>query len=398
MNIPISIDRARDWALRSPHAVFYGVLASNLADVMDDTIATACTDGKVIRWSPEFVASLTEEEIRFVLLHETLHCAQGHFWRLPANKDGNIAGDYAINATLSKVAGIKAPAGALLDAKFADMAEEEILASLAKPEPEDEHGQPNDDKGQGEGEGQGEGQGEPQQGQGEPDAGGCGGFCEAAPEAPEAKQTLAEKWQGAIMQADFVAKSTGAGSAPADMQRLIDAARVTSPDWKQEMADFVKSVISQRNDWSRSARRMATAPCIYPRRRADQIGQIVCVRDTSLSTTGAVLNAFNALIESAMADTNCGVIILDCDYDVGAEYRLAAGDAVPATAKGGGGTRFQPAFDRIAAIIAEGEAIAGVVYLTDLEGPQADACDLPVLWLCTTDLVADFGRTVKVKL
>jgi len=394
MNIPISIDRARDWALRTPQVVYYGVLASNVTDIMDSTVSSACTDGKVIRWSPKFVASLTEEEIRFVLLHETLHCAQGHFWRLPATKDGNIAGDYAINATLSKIAGIKMPKGGLLDAKFADMAEEEILASLAKPGPEDEQGQPNDDKGEGQGEGQ------PQEGQGQPDAdaGGCGGFCEPAPDAPGAKQTLAQKWEGAIMQADFVAKSTGAGSAPADMQRLIDAARVTSPDWKQEMADFVKSAVSQRNDWSRSARRMATAPCIYPRKRADQIGQIVCVRDTSLSTTGAVLNSFNALIESAMADTNCGVIILDCDYDVGAEYRLEAGDAVPATAKGGGGTRFQPAFDRIAAIIAEGEAVAGVVYLTDLEGPQADACDLPVLWLCTTDLVADFGRTVRVRL
>lgn len=398
MNIPIAIDRARDWALRSPHAVFYGVLASNLADVMDDTIATACTDGKVIRWSPKFVASLTEEEVRFVLLHETLHCAQGHFWRLPANQDGNIAGDYAINATLAKVAGIKAPAGALLDAKFADMAEEEILSALAKPEPEDEQGQPNDDKGEGQGEGQG--QGEPQKGQGQPDAdaGGCGSFCEPAPDAPEAKQTMAEKWQGAIMQADFVAKSTGAGSAPADMQRLIDAARVTSPDWKQEMADFVKSAVSQRNDWSRSARRMATAPCIYPRRRADQVGQIVFVRDTSGSVDGAVLNAFNALIESAMADTSCSAIVIDADASVRAEYRLAAGDAVPATAKGGGGTAFQPAFDRIAGIIEAGDAVAGVVYLTDLEGPQADACDLPVLWLCTTSNVADFGRTVKVNI
>ena len=83
MNIPIAIDRARDWALRSPHAVFYGVLASNLADVMDDTIATACTDGKVIRWSPKFVASPTEEEIPFVLLPDHWHTV----WILPPGDD-----------------------------------------------------------------------------------------------------------------------------------------------------------------------------------------------------------------------------------------------------------------------------------------------------------------------
>lgn len=370
MNLPISLYRARDWALRTPSTVFYGVLASNLIDIMDDSIETACTDGKVIRWSPKFLASLTEEEVRFVLLHETLHCANQHFWRLPLNKRGNIAGDYVINAILSKIAGLKMPKGGLLDAKYSSMAEEQVLALLPKDEDEEQEG----------------------------DGGGCGGFGEPAPDAPEASQTLSQEWTGAILQADIAQKSADAGKAPADMQRMIDAIKVSAPDWKQEMSDFLKSVVSQRNDWSRSSRRMASAPCIYPRKRADQIGQIVCVRDTSLSTTSAVLNTFNALIESAMADTNCGVIILDCDYDVCAEYRLSAGDAVPAIAKGGGGTRFQPAFDRVASLIESGEAIAGVIYLTDLEGPQADACDLPVLWLCTTDLVADFGRTVKVRI
>ena len=200
------------------------------------------------------------------------------------------------------------------------------------------------------------------------------------------------------MQADFVAKSTGAGSAPADMQRLIDAARVSSPDWKQELADFVRSAVSQRNDWSRSARRMATAPCIYPRRRADQVGQIVFVRDTSGSVDGAVLNAFNALIESAMADTSCSAIVLDADASVRAEYRLAAGDSVPATANGGGGTSFAPAFERVAGLMEAGEAIAGIVYLTDLEGEQVASSDVPVLWLCTNENVAPCGRTVRVRL
>mgnify|MGYP003652337050 CR=1 FL=1 len=370
MNLPISLYRARDWALRTPSTVFYGVLSSNLIDIMDDTIETACTDGKSIKWNPTWLASLTEEEVRFVLLHETLHCANQHFWRLPLNKRGNIAGDYVINAILSKIAGLKMPKGGLLDAQYSNMAEEQVLALLPKDEDEEQEG----------------------------DEGGCGGFGEPAPDAPEASQTLSQQWTGAILQADFAQRSAGAGSAPSDMQRMIDAIKVSAPDWKQEMADFVRSAISQRNDWSRSSRRMASAPCIYPRKRADQIGQIVFVRDTSGSVDGAVLNAFNALIESAMADTSCPAIVIDADYDVRAEYRLEAGDAVPATAKGGGGTAFQPAFNRIAGIIEAGDAVAGVVYLTDLEGPQAGACDLPVLWLCTTDNVADFGRTVRVRL
>lgn len=370
MNLPISLHRARDWALRTKETVFYGVCASNLLDVIDDSVETACTDGEVIKWNPTWLASLTEEEVRFVLLHETKHCSDQHFWRLPLNRRGNIAGDYVINATLSKIAGLKMPKGGLLDAKYSNMAEEQVLALLPKEDDDEQEG----------------------------DAGGCGGFGEPAPDAPEASQTLSQKWTGAILQADFAQRSAGAGSAPADMQRMIDAIKVSSPDWKQEMADFVRSAVSQRNDWSRSSRRMASAPCIYPRKRADQIGQIVFVRDTSGSVDGAILNAFNALIESAMADTNCSAILLDADASVRAEYRLSAGDAVPSTAKGGGGTAFQPAFDRVASLVESGEAIAGIVYLTDLEGDQVASCDVPTLWLCTNDNVATCGRTVRVRL
>ena len=77
------IDRARFWALTTPQVAFYGALACNLKDVIDPTVETASTNGKVIKWNPTFVESLTPQEVRFVLLHEVLHCAHGHFWRLP---------------------------------------------------------------------------------------------------------------------------------------------------------------------------------------------------------------------------------------------------------------------------------------------------------------------------
>ncbi len=77
----LRIDRARWWALSSPAAVFYGALATHLVDVIDESVKTAETDGKRIIWNPTFVAGLTDEELRFVLIHEVLHCAHGHLWR-----------------------------------------------------------------------------------------------------------------------------------------------------------------------------------------------------------------------------------------------------------------------------------------------------------------------------
>ena len=82
-----------------------------------------------------------------------------------------------------------------------------------------------------------------------------------------------------------------------------------------------------------------------------------------------------------------------------AEYRLTPGDELPTQAEGGGGTDFRPAFARVAELEAEGERIAGLVYLTDLLGyfPNADDVSIPTLWVATTDHAAPFGRTVRVE-
>src|SRR5580765_4214360 len=106
-DLKLRFDKARWWALRDQP--FYGQLAMGLHDVIDPSVKTAATDGKSIRWNPDFVAKLTDEELRFVLLHETLHCAHQHLWRLPPDQNGNIAGDYCINRSLGSVPGISMP-------------------------------------------------------------------------------------------------------------------------------------------------------------------------------------------------------------------------------------------------------------------------------------------------
>lgn len=426
MNPQQKIDSARYWALTTPTVAFYGAIACNLRDVLDESIKTASTDGRVIRWSPSFVERLTKEEVRFVLLHEVLHCAHGHFWRLPITAEGNVAGDYVINRTLRDVPGVRMPKGALDDRKFDRMAEEEVLATLRqqpqqpKPQPP-QPGKPGEGDGNGPGE-PGEGPSSPSddegKGKGTPrpdDAGGCGGFEAPAPDAqPEPAKagtaakagvpkptTLREEWERATVQAAQASQSLAQGNLPADVKRLLDRVRATAaPDWRAETADFLKSAISDRADWSRQARRTALAPVIYPRRRPDAVGTVVVVRDTSGSVDDKLVGLFNAHVRDMVADVNCDVVLLDADADVQAEHRLTPGDDVPDRAKGGGGTDFRPAFARVAELTADGERIAGVVYLTDLCGtfPTADqAGDVPVLWVATTTATAPIGRTVRIE-
>jgi len=424
------IAKARVWAMESTNrdVVFYGAAACNLADVLDESTPTASTNGRVIKWGPDFVRGLYANgalrgdcRLRFVLLHEVLHCAHGHFWRLPLTDEGNVAGDYAINRVLRGLPGIEAPEGALDDRKYDGLSEEEILKALRQqPQPQqggnpgpqgdegDDDGAPQDGDGD-EGEGQDTpGDGKPGKSQGNgpgkpADKGGCGGFEAPADDKPAAGdgkpgETLKDEWDRNVTQAAQTAQALAQGNLPAAAKRLLDrVAAKARPDWRAETAEFVRASISSVPDWSRQARRTATAPVIYPRRKRDDLGAVVFVRDTSGSISPAQVAAFNSHVANVIADTGCSAIVLDADAAVQAEYRLSPGDELPARAEGGGGTDFRPAFARVDELVAEGERIAGVVYLTDLMGRHPDtAPDLPVLWAATTDRTAPSGRTVRI--
>jgi predicted metal-dependent peptidase len=173
--------------------------------------------------------------------------------------------------------------------------------------------------------------------------------------------------------------------------------RHQSIDWRAEMADFVRAAMSTRNDWSRSSRRHAWQPVIYPRKRADEVGTVLFARDTSGSITDTVCAQYSALITACISETGCAGVVIDCDTSIKAEYVLDGFTECPLTAKGGGGTDFRPVFARADEMVAAGDHVAGVVYLTDLHGPAPEQSELPTLWLSTSDKTGPFGRTVRIE-
>jgi predicted metal-dependent peptidase len=427
VNAPASlrIDRARWWALQNQP--FYGALAMNLPDVLDGSIETAATDGTRILWNPTFVDTLSDPELRFVLLHETLHCAHQHMWRLPADQQGNTAGDHEINLLLRALDGVSMPDGGLADPRYTDMSCEDILRALGAQDPP--QGCPIGDP-------QGGGQDDPQQGQEDPQGGqggqggqddtpgkpggqddgqgGGGQKCAADPcgtftapadpggqqdpqQAAQASQDLRDSWAGKVIAAAQASQALGIGDIPGDIERMLDKMRHQPVDWRREMADFVRDAMSTRNDWTRASRRHAWQSVIYPRRRADEVGRVIFARDTSGSVDDRTCAQYSALITDCMSETGCDALVIDCDARIRAEYELTGFDACPLTAVGGGGTDFRPVFDRADELIAAGEHIAGIVYLTDLMGPMPAMSDVPTLWLATSAAAAPFGRTVRIE-
>lgn len=406
--LTLQLDRARWWILAN--SPFYGQLVMSLTDTLGNPHGkTACTDGRGIMWDKDFLAKLTDEETRYVLLHETLHCAHAHLWRFPAgacdHSTANQACDHAINLTLNSAKlQIAMPKGGLANSKFSNMAEEEIYAALAsQPKQQNQPGKPQAE--------QGSGNGTPQLSD-DP----CGGYCapaddttpansqpvdkpgkDASQSAPQASQdTLRDEWERKVIQAAQAAKASGQGNLPGDLERILERVAACPIDWRQETAAFVKNAQSSRNDWTRSPRRHAWQPVIYPSRRQNEIGWIVGVRDTSGSIDDKLAAEFSAILASACAELNCGLILLDVDTRIQAEYRIEPCGEVPLTAKGGGGTDFICIEKRLAELTDDGEIIAGVIVLTDLCGSQFNPAEVPSLWLCTNDQQSTHGRTVRI--
>ena len=92
---------------------------------------TMATDGKRIYYNSEFVMSISEDELIFVLLHEGAHIIFQHMLRRGTrdHKIWNYATDYVINIWL-RDRGYTLPEGGLIDIKYRDMSSELVYREL----------------------------------------------------------------------------------------------------------------------------------------------------------------------------------------------------------------------------------------------------------------------------
>lgn len=112
---------------------FLSSLFFGLEKQFTDTIDTACTDGKYIKFNPEFFNNLHDDEAIFLLAHEIMHVALLHMYRR-GDRDPeiwNMAADYVINAELIR-AGLKMPEGGLYNSFFYGWTTESVYDYLIK--------------------------------------------------------------------------------------------------------------------------------------------------------------------------------------------------------------------------------------------------------------------------
>ena len=353
---------------------FFGSLLMRLQMERDDSKPTFCTNGRAIKYNEDFAASLSDAELRGVLVHEVAHCAQGHLWRIGQRdpKQWNVATDYAINNFLTAFVAEEAeaarlanatyfppwelPKGGLLDPQYANLCSEDIYNRLPKPDKDSGgSGDPNPSCGEFE---------QPDDKDGDDDGEGADGGLEG-------------DWQVAVTQAATVAKMRGA--LPASIARMIGELLAPKVPWRQVLREFIRQRARNDYSWRRPNRRYLHQGVVLPSLYSERMGRIVFGVDTSGSIDKETLTEFAAEIQAALDECQPEAMeVIYCDAAVNGAREFLPGDAVNLEPLGGGGTRFAPVFEHIEKM---DEPPVCCIYLTDGHGsfPPKEP-DYPVLW------------------
>lgn len=352
---------------------FFGSLALTLTMVEDSEIPTMCTDGKRIRYNPEFVQLHSLDEVKGVIAHEVMHVALQHMLRRGEyDKElWNIATDYAINQIVVD-SGMVIPECGLLDEQYRGMSSETIYSRLLQDPPEKP-----------------------------PEGWNFGEVEEATSDdgtalSEEEASQMAEEIQVAVLQAHQTAEA--AGKVPAGVGDLIKEMSAPKVDWRDKLRAFIGGDQPDDYTWRRPNRKFFGTYGIYmPSVDHMGAGHIVVGVDTSGSVNDEMLKAFlgelNAISEDMSPDR---VTVIGCDAEIQSVNEYEQGEVIEdLDCTGRGGTRVSPVFEHIRD---NDLPVDSMIYFTDLhvwDFPMEP--DYPVLWVSTGLTEAPFGEVVSAK-
>jgi predicted metal-dependent peptidase len=348
---------------------FFATLLLRMKLHEDEEIKTACTDGRQIRYNPNFINSLQVDQVVFVLAHLVMHVAHFHPLRRSARNKGrfNKAGDYAINGIL-KDAGLSMLPKALYHKDFHNLAAEQIYDRLpGSPSDEDGEVERNDDLDEG-------------------DPGGCGSFEDARDEygnpLTKAERDRAEaEITVAIQQAAQAAKAQG--KLPGSLARLVEELVHPILDWREMLRSFIDHSARTDYSWRQPNRRHIADGLYLPSFRSDGLKPLVLAIDTSGSIMQKELNQFQAELNDILLSYPATVNVIYCDSEI-SDTQTITPDEYPVQLQttGFGGTDLCPPFEWAIKNVPNAGCL---IYLTDLKGnsPEIDP-GIPTLWISTT--------------
>ena len=357
------------------HHPFFGSLAMSTPFIEDTGIDTMCTNGKWIKFNPDYVRSISGDETTGVVAHEVMHITNKHPLRM-GNRDHrlwNIATDYAINIIIVD-AGLQLPKGALVDEQCRGMSAEKIynlMQSGELPIPMDDgwsfgeiEAPTNDD-----------------------------GSAMTDSEMDQLETEINVK----VLSAHANAKMRG--KVPAGIEGLIDEMSTPQVDWRDKLRVFVGGDQPDDFTWAKPNKKFMPHGIYLPNVEHFGAGDLVIGCDTSASVSDEELAVFLGEINGLAQDMQPrSITVIGCDAKVqSVDYYGQGEDVQSINSKGRGGTEGTPVFDYIEE---HGLPCDSFIYFSDMcvyDFP-ANAPDYPVLWVSTGATDAPWGEVVKANL
>tara|TARA_R100000995_G_scaffold53993_2_gene26426 strand:- start:242 stop:1648 length:1407 start_codon:yes stop_codon:yes gene_type:complete len=395
---------------------------------------TMATDGERIFYNPEWVATISPEEIEAVLIHEALHVVFEHPCRRGNrnHKLFNIACDYVINAYIVYDLGLSLPEGGLLDRKYHGMTAEQVYRILDTNDDAFEEAMQQAKASNGDGDGDSESQSsggdtsedsddseteeesltgkyscdqdeESDSTESKQSGNGSskydeipklvGEVLDGADEEGNVKtqvelEELADSIRSKIFLADKVASLTGTSS----MRGAVNDVKKVHIDWIDKVREFLTGASEKQSSWNRLNKRHSWRGVNLPTQiGVASGGEIAIAIDTSCSVSQPELDYIGGAVQLICEDLGIErVRVCYCDTRVHKNsqgewwdiFELSQGEDIEFELRGGGGTDFDPPFNLFNDFSDDVDDVSAFIYFTDGFG-EVNAHlepDVPVFW------------------
>lgn len=394
---------------------FYGLLLMHMIYAVSEEIETACTDGVRITFGIDFLDSLSDSELDFVMMHEILHVVLQHCFRgdVEDPEAYNIAADIVVNSNIMLENGMKASSITLSKYGIAmhvapdgkeghEYTAEQVYAML----PKNLNKKGNNKKGNNKSPGSAVGRAKKEisKEQHQPvrvwdDHSRWGKY--------EEDDTLRDVWVKRFEDAAEAIKirdpSNARGLLPAFAERILKELKKTQTDWRTILNDFIQEEVVDYS-FAPPDRRFDDSPFFLPdfNGKEDRVEDILFMIDTSGSMSDDMIAAAYSEVKGAIDQFNGklkewlgffdAAIIKPQPFSDENEFKIIK----PA---GGGGTDFQIIFEYVFHHMSD-KLPASIIILSDGYAPfplEKLAGGIPVLWLLNNEEVnPPWGKVARI--
>lgn len=408
---------------------FYGLLLMHMIYAVSEEIETACTDGVRITFGIDFLDSLSDSELDFVMMHEILHVVLQHCFRgdVEDPEAYNIAADIVVNSNIMLENGMKASSITLSKYGIAmhvapdgkeghEYTAEQVYVMLPKnlnkkgnnKSPGSAVGGAKKENKKGNNKSPGSAVGrakkEISKEQHQPvrvwdDHSRWGKY--------EEDDTLRDVWvkrfEDAAEAIEIRDPSNTRGLLPAFAERILKELKKTQTDWRTILNDFIQEEVVDYS-FTPPDRRFDDSPFFLPdfNGKEDRVEDILFMIDTSGSMSDDMIAAAYSEVKGAIDQFNGklkgwlgffdAAIIKPQPFSDENEFKTIK----PA---GGGGTDFQIIFEYVFHHMSD-KLPASIIILSDGDAPfplEKLAGGIPVLWLLNNEEVnPPWGKVARI--